>query len=64
MFSILLAILSISIAEAVHMDDACLLAATTEDHHHRFSQLYPEQRLTPKMHYMVHLPQQLLKYVC
>ena len=62
-FLILLAILSISMAVTVRPDDACLLASMIEDHHQRFRQLYSERPITPKMHYLIHLPNQLLRYV-
>jgi hypothetical protein len=60
-FLTLLTILSISMAHTMHTDDACLLAATIANHHYRFHQLYPGETVTPKMHYMIHFPQQLLK---
>jgi hypothetical protein len=61
-FLTLLAILAICVATSVTAEDACLLATMTEDHHHRFCNLYPDQPVTPKMHYMVHLPSQLLSF--
>ena len=60
-YLILLAILSISMAVAVGTEDTCLLSAMIEDHHRRFILLYEHQSFTPKLHYMVHLPQQLLR---
>lgn len=32
------------------------------DHHHAFARLYPKVSIIPKMHYMVHLPSQMIKY--
>jgi hypothetical protein len=63
-FLTLLAILAICVATSVTAEDACLLATMTEDHHHRFYNLYPNQPLTPKMHNMVYLPRQLLSRSC
>ena len=34
------------------------------EHHLEFRKLYPDSRLTPKMHYLIHLPQWMLKYIC
>ena len=58
----LLAILAICVATSVTAEDACLLTTMIADYHQRFRQLYPDQPVTPKMHYMVHLPSQLLRY--
>ena len=33
------------------------------DHHKEFTSLYPSCRVTPKMHYMVHYPDIMCKYV-
>ena len=37
------------------------IAALVDRHHQSFKKCYPGVMLTPKMHYMVHFPQQLLK---
>ncbi|XP_065893179.1 uncharacterized protein [Dysidea avara] len=33
-----------------------------QDHHTCFKQLYPERRLTPKFHHLVHLPHYIIQY--
>ena len=33
-----------------------------EDFLYDFRQLYPERRLTPKMHYLIHVPSWMLRY--
>jgi len=32
-----------------------------QDHHICFKQLYPEQRLTPKFHHLIHLPNYIIQ---
>lgn len=33
------------------------------EHHTAFKELYPDRPLTPKMHYMVHIPQWIVRYM-
>ena len=37
-------------------DHAAYLSALISDHHHDFSQLYPDRSIIPKMHFMIHMP--------
>lgn len=39
------------------------LRALIDQHHQEFRKCYPDASITPKMHYMVHFPQQMLRYV-
>ena len=41
---------------------ASVLSQLICDHHQNFISLFPRASVIPKMHYMVHLPSQLLKY--
>ena len=34
-----------------------------EEHHQMFLECYPEAAVTPKMHYIIHLPQWIMKLV-
>ena len=38
-----------------------IVASLVDRHHQNFKKCYPSIMLTPKMHYMVHFPQQLLR---
>ena len=39
------------------------LKSMIAEHHTTFTELYPERHLTPKMHYMVHLPVWMLRCI-
>lgn len=36
---------------------------TLEDHYTRFVQMYPKPSLIPRMHYMIHYPRTMLRYI-
>ncbi len=40
----------------VSEDEAAYLGLLIEEHHTAFSELYPNESITPKFHYMVHMP--------
>ena len=42
-------------------DDVSHLATLISDHHLEFRRLYPHASVTPKMHYLVHMPRLILK---
>ena len=52
----LLLIVDLLLAPEITEDDACNLAAMISDHHQQFKELYPHASITPKMHYLVHMP--------
>ena len=58
----LLRILTIATAFEITKDNVSILTLLVEDYLQQFNQLYPAS-ITPKMHYMLHLPQQILQYV-
>ena len=60
---ILLTITDYCFAPIVCEDWAAYLRMLIDDHHQEFRRLYPDFHLTPKMHYMVHLPDIMCKYV-
>ncbi len=45
----------------VKEDDAAYLQALISDHHEEFSQIYPEESVIPKMHFMIHMPRLMLQ---
>lgn len=42
---------------------AGILEALIHSHHELFIRCYPDSSVTPKMHYMVHFPNQIIRYV-
>lgn len=57
LFSIVLTCFSPVVSEATVQQ----LADTTETHLQLFKELFPTVNVTPKMHYMIHLPKQILE---
>ena len=60
-FLLLLEITRFCSARTVSTASAAVLAAFIEQHHQEFCRCYPTVKMTPKTHYMVHFPQQMLK---
>ena len=56
----LLRILTVATAFEVTEDDIAILAMLIEDNLKQFTFLYPDS-ITPKIHYLLHLPQQILR---
>lgn len=50
-------------APAVTPDIAEFLHDKIRDHHDRFCRLYPVSSFIPKLHYMLHIPEWILKWV-
>lgn len=61
-FLYLLDIVQLCTARAMNQSHAGYLAALIHDHHLQFKRCYPGASITPKMHYMVHFPQQIMRY--
>ena len=59
-FLLLLDILQITTARILSPGLAAYLGVLIHDHHSMFRQCYPTASITPKMHYMVHFPSQIL----
>ena len=53
---VLLTIVDYVLAPVVSKDCIAYLRVLIDDHHQSFKALYPNYRLTPKMHYLVHYP--------
>ena len=58
----LLKICDICTAPVLSEDTAAFLELLIEEHHAEFTRLYPSMSIIPKMHFMVHFPQQILNY--
>lgn len=61
-YSLLLKILVIATAVEVTEDTVSTLSLLIEDYLFRYNSLYPGT-MTPKLHYLLHLPQQLKRFV-
>jgi hypothetical protein len=57
----LLNIMDIVFAPHISKEDCSYLETLISDHHHTMKLLYPGIHITPKMHYMIHLPRLILK---
>lgn len=55
-------ILNLMLAFEIHIDDVPLLQQMINIHHSCFLHLYPDINPTPKMHFMIHLPSQILRF--
>ena len=56
----LLNIIDICLSPIATTDVCGLLKVLIEEHHTAFKALYPNWSITPKMHYMIHYPEQIL----
>lgn len=61
-FLLLLDIVQLCMGRVTSPSLAGILGTLIDDHHNLFCQCYPTSSVIPKMHYMVHLPQQMLRY--
>ena len=57
----MLEIVDILMAPELSEDDVANLATLISDHHQQFKQLYPHASITPKMHYVVHMPRLIIE---
>ena len=62
-YRLLLDIVRYCTAQLTSVDSAEHLAALIDQHHREFKKYYSTVSITPKLHYMVHLPGLLVKYV-
>lgn len=53
--------MDIALAPAIHVDTVAYLRTLIDEHHITFKDLYPDCPITPKMHYTIHHPQQILR---
>ena len=57
----LLWIVDLLLAPELTEDDAVHTATLISDHHLQFKILYPHASITPKLHYLVHMPRLILE---
>lgn len=60
-YLLLLDIFQLSTARVASSAQAGYIEALICDHHQLFINCYPGVNVTPKMHYMVHFPQQIVR---
>ena len=60
-FLYLLDIIQLCTARTASSSQARYLEALIHDHHCQFCRCYSEANIIPKMHYMVHFPQQITR---
>ena len=61
-FSLLLCILDICTSHSCSTDTVAYLITLIEEHHVLFKEVYPHASITPKMHFLVHYPEQILRF--
>ena len=62
LFCDLLEIMRIIFAPTVSSNQVAYLQVLIQNHHEKFKELYPDCSITPKMHYMIHMPRTILRY--
>jgi len=55
-FLLMLDITDLLLAPESSEDEVSLLSTMISDHHQEFVRLYPSASITPKFHYLVHMP--------
>ena len=61
-FLLLLQIIQLCSAKVSSLSSALFLASLVNQHHQSFVNCHPGVNILPKMHYMVHLCEQILRY--
>ena len=59
----LLEITRIIFSPVLSRNQAAYLQVLIQNHHEKFKILYPDCSIIPKMHYMIHMPRTILRYV-
>ena len=62
-YLLLLQILQYSTARVSSLSSSLYLTALISQHHQIFVTCYPGVKLIPKMHYLIHFPQQICRYI-
>ena len=60
-FLLIMRIVDLLFAPAITQDLVEYLARLIQEHHSTFRELYPNQSIIPKMHFMVHMPRLILQ---
>ena len=62
-FLLLREIIDFVLAPELLKDEVAYLQLLIGEHHYNFKHLYPSQSITPKMHFMIHVPRLIIKLV-
>ena len=62
-FLLLLTIVDYLFAPVLSPDCTSYIKALIDDHHQAWLELYPSCNVTPKMHYMIHYPECIERYM-
>ena len=57
----LLHVVDLLMVPEVSEDEVAFLDMLIKEHHTAFVHLYPEESVTPKLHYMIHMPCLIIK---
>ena len=60
-FLLMMEIVDLLFCPKIQEDHTAYLAALISDHHEHFSELYPNDSIIPKMHFMIHMPRLMLR---
>lgn len=61
-FLLLMTIVDYVFAPVTSNDIAAFIKQLITDHHKIFKEVYPSCSITPKMHYMIHIPYWIIRY--
>ena len=62
-FTLLVTIIDYIFAPLTSDEISSYVAMLLKEHHERFTELYPNSPIIPKMHYMIHLPEWMRRHV-
>ena len=62
-FLTMMKIVDLLFAPTITIEHLERLATLIEGHHYVFTQIYPTEKVIPKMHFMVHMPRLMQRYV-
>lgn len=63
-YCILVSIVHHLFAPRLHKNDLAILKMMIQTHHEKFIVLYPHNSVTPKIHYLLHMPRLIYEYEC
>lgn len=55
-------IVQLCMAPSIKKDDVAYLRILIQEHHMLFKDLYPNASIIPKMHFLIHVPDDILRY--
>ena len=55
-------IVQMCMAPSIKKDDVAYLRILIQEHHMMFKELYPNASIIPKMHFLIHVPDDILRY--